>query len=48
MWLANFMSISDLLLLGIVTFVLIEFASGRVIEFLNEIKKDKPSTSVVA
>ena len=42
------MSISDLLLLGIVTFVLVEFASGRVIEFLNERNKDKPLTSVAA
>ena len=42
------MSTSDLLLLGIVTFVLVDFASGRVIDFLNESNKDKPLTSVAA
>jgi len=36
------MSTSDLLLLGIVTFVLLDFASGRVIDYLNESAKNTP------
>ena len=42
------MSTSEWLLLGIVTFILIDFAAGRVIDFLNENNKNAPLTGVAA
>jgi STE24 endopeptidase len=42
------MSTSELLLLGIVTFILIDFAAGRVIDFLNESNKNVALTGVAA
>jgi len=36
------MSTSDLLLLGIVLFVLIDFSAGMVINYLNERSKNQP------
>jgi len=42
------MTTSELLLLGIVTFVLIDFAAGRVIDFLNESNKNIPLSSIGA
>ena len=40
------MSTSEWLLLGIVTFILIDFAAGRVIDFLNESNKNVALTGV--
>jgi hypothetical protein len=34
------MTTAELLLLGIVTFILIDFAAGRVIDYLNESNKE--------
>jgi len=42
------MTTAELLLLGIVTFILIDFAAGRVIDFLNESNKDVALTGVAA
>jgi STE24 endopeptidase len=42
------MSTSEVLLLGIVTFILIDFAAGRVIDYLNESGKNKPLSPVAA
>lgn len=42
------MSTSDLLLLGIVTFVLIDFAAGMVINYLNENSKNTPLSAQAA
>ena len=42
------MTTAELLLLGIVTFILIDFAAGRVIDYLNESNKDKPLSPVAA
>ena len=42
------MSTSDWLLLGIVTFVLIDFAAGMVINYLNENSKNKPLSTQAA
>jgi STE24 endopeptidase len=42
------MTTSELLLLGIVTFILIDFAAGRVIDFLNESNKNVALTGVAA
>ena len=42
------MSTSELLLLGIVTFILIDFGAGRVIDFLNESNKNVALTGVAA
>ena len=36
------MKTSDWLLIGIIAFVLIDFAAGRVINFLNEKSKNQP------
>lgn len=36
------MTTAEWLLLGIVTFILIDFAAGRVIDFLNENSKNAP------
>lgn len=42
------MSTAEFLLLGIVTFILIDFAAGRVIDFLNESNKNVALTGVAA
>jgi STE24 endopeptidase len=42
------MTTAELLLLGIVTFILIDFAAGRVIDFLNESNKNVALTGVAA
>ena len=42
------MTTSEWLLLGIVTFILIDFAAGRVIDYLNERGKNAPLTGVAA
>jgi STE24 endopeptidase len=42
------MNTSELLLLGIVTFILIDFGAGRVIDFLNESNKNVALTGVSA
>ena len=42
------MSTSEWLLLGIVTFILIDFAAARVIDFLNESNKNIALTGVAA
>ena len=42
------MSTSEWLLLGIVTFILIDFGAGRVIDFLNESNKNVALTGVAA
>lgn len=42
------MSTAELLLLGIVIFVLIDFAAGRVIDFFNENGKNAPLSGVAA
>ena len=42
------MTTSEWLLLGIVTFILIDFAAGRVIDYLNESGKNAPLTGVAA
>lgn len=42
------MTTAELLLLGIVTFILIDFAAGRVIDFLNESNKNIALTGVAA
>ena len=42
------MNTSELLLLGIVTFILIDFGAGRVIDFLNESNKNVALTGVAA
>jgi STE24 endopeptidase len=42
------MTTSEWLLLGIVTFILIDFAAGRVIDFLNESNKNVALTGVAA
>jgi len=42
------MSTSEWLLLGIVTFILIDFAAARVIDFLNESNKNVALTGVAA
>jgi STE24 endopeptidase len=36
------MSVADLLLVGIVLFVLIDFTAGMVIDYLNEREKAQP------
>ena len=48
MWWDAFMTTAELLLLGIVTFILIDFAAGRVIDYLNESNKNKPLSPVAA
>ena len=42
------MTTSEWLLLGIVTFILIDFAAGRVIDFLNENSKNTPLSPLAA
>ena len=42
------MNTSEWLLLGIVTFILIDFAAGRIIDFLNENSKNAPLSPVAA
>ena len=42
------MSTSEWLLLGIVTFILVDFAAGRVIDYLNESNKNVALTGVAA
>jgi STE24 endopeptidase len=42
------MTTAEWLLLGIVTFILIDFAAGRVIDFLNENSKNAPLSLVAA
>ena len=42
------MTTSEWLLLGIVTFILIDFAAGRVIDFLNENGKNAPLSPLAA
>ena len=42
------MTTSEWLLLGIVTFILIDFAAGRVIDFLNENSKNAPLSPLAA
>ena len=42
------MTTAELLLLGIVTFVLIDFAASRVIDYLNESNKNQPLSPVAA
>lgn len=42
------MTTAELLLLGIVTFILLDFAAGRVIDFLNESNKNIALTGVAA
>ena len=42
------MTTAEWLLLGIVTFILIDFAAGRVIDFLNENSKNAPLSPVAA
>jgi STE24 endopeptidase len=48
LWCDGFMTTAELLLLGIVTFILIDFAAGRVIDYLNESNKNKPLSPVAA
>ena len=40
------MTTAEWLLLGIVTFILIDFAAGRVIDFLNENSKNAPLSPI--
>jgi len=42
------MTTAEWLLLGIVTFILIDFAAGRVIDFLNENSKNAPLSPIAA
>ena len=42
------MTTAELLLLGIVSFILIDFIAGRVIDYLNENNKNKPLSPVAA
>lgn len=42
------MTTSDLLLLGIVTLILIDFAAGRVIDYLNEGHKNQPLSPIAS
>ena len=42
------MTTAELLLLGIVTFILIDFAAGRVIDYLNESNKNQPLSPVAS
>jgi STE24 endopeptidase len=48
MWCDGFMTTAELLLLGIVTFILIDFAAGRVIDYLNESNKNQPLSPVAS
>ncbi len=48
MWCDAFMTTAELLLLGIVSFILIDFIAGRVIDYLNENNKNKPLSPVAA
>ena len=42
------MTTAELLLLGIVSFILIDFAAGRVIDYLNERNKNQPLSPIAA
>ena len=42
------MTTAELLLLGIVTFILIDFAAGRVIDYLNERNKNQPLSPIAS
>ncbi|MBU3735246.1 MAG: M48 family metallopeptidase [Candidatus Planktophila sp.] len=48
LWWDWFMTTAELLLLGIVTFILIDFAAGRVIDYLNESNKNQPLSPVAS